>query len=115
MEVERKKKLKTKKIIFRVTREMWEFLNDFARSLGTTPSELLRTVVTEYFLAYYTENYKFNYKEMKERFLKMYSEQNSFGSEKYYNENREEHSGDEGIKERDGSGIKEVIQRPDKH
>lgn len=85
-------KIKDKKLIFRLSAPMYDFIREFAKMLRIRPSELMRTIVTEYFMAYYTENYKYTYKEMRDRFMSMFPE--SFETVHDKDDGKEDHSED---------------------
>ena len=89
-------RIKDKKLIFRLSAEMYDFIREFSKMLGVRPSELMRTVVTEYFMAYYTENYKFGYKEMRDRFMSLFPD--SFDPVKDKN-SRHEHNSNDSVQE----------------
>lgn len=64
--------VKSKKIIFRVKPEMFEFVKDFSASVKMETSELMRTIVEHYFLMYFSNsNRTATYDDLKCQFLEM--------------------------------------------
>jgi len=60
---------KSKKIIFRVNPELHQFINEFSRHKGMTPSEMCRNIINYWYMAYFTGNLKLNYDDLKNKFL----------------------------------------------
>jgi len=63
-------KVKTKKIIFRCEKNLYEFLRDFARMHGQTMSELIRDVLKYYHMGLLIGDFSKSYAELKSDFLK---------------------------------------------
>jgi len=61
--------VKNKKIIFRVSGEMFNFLQEFSTSVKMERSELMRKIVEHYFLMYFSDSNIQTYEELKTRFL----------------------------------------------
>jgi hypothetical protein len=63
--------MKTSRIIFRVDKDIDNFLTKVAYSLGTTKSNLIRRIIIHYFMAYFSENkVLLPYDELKKEFFK---------------------------------------------
>jgi hypothetical protein len=60
---------KTKKIIFRVNEDLYEFITKFAHDKGMTISDLSRNILSYWFMSFYTGDLKLNYDSLKEKFL----------------------------------------------
>jgi hypothetical protein len=65
---------KTQKIIFRVNSDLKEFMEEFARRRGMTISDLARSVLSYWFLSFYTGDLKINYDDLKSKFLNIMNE-----------------------------------------
>jgi len=61
--------VKSKKVIFRVSEEMFSFLQEFSQSVRMERSELMRKIVEHYFLMYFSDSNTDTYEELKGRFL----------------------------------------------
>lgn len=61
--------VKSKKIIFRVKPDFFNFVNEFAKSVKMERSELMRKIVEHYFLMYFSNNQTSTYEELKDKFL----------------------------------------------
>lgn len=62
---------KSKKIIFRVKPQMFEFLGEFAQAVRMEKSELMRRMIEHYFLLYFNNKQVSTYEELKCQFLEM--------------------------------------------
>ena len=61
--------VKSKKVIFRVSEEMFSFLQEFSKSVRMERSELMRKIVEHYFLMYFSDANIDTYEELKSKFL----------------------------------------------
>ena len=61
--------VKTKKIIFRVNEDLYDFIVGFSRSRGMTVSEMSRNILSYWFMSFYTGDLKLNYDSLKDKFL----------------------------------------------
>lgn len=59
---------KSKKVIFRLQPEMYEFVHDFAKEKGLTVSEMCRNIMNYWYMAYFTGDLKINYEKLKNKF-----------------------------------------------
>ncbi len=63
--------VKSKKIIFRVKPELFDFVTEFSRAVKMEKSELMRRMIEHYFLMYFSNNQTATYEDLKTQFLKI--------------------------------------------
>jgi hypothetical protein len=60
---------KNKKVIFRVNEKLYTFISDFSRSNGLEISELMRNIVTYFFMSWIMGDIKKPYNQLREEFI----------------------------------------------
>ena len=60
---------KSKKIIFRINPELHDFIIQFSKYKGMTPSEMCRNIINYWFMAYFTGDLELQYDKLKEKFI----------------------------------------------
>ena len=63
-------KQKTKKIIFRCEKNLYDFLKEFASMHGLTMSEVIRNILIYFSMAFFAGEIRTPYNEIKKKFLK---------------------------------------------
>jgi uncharacterized protein YjaG (DUF416 family) len=61
--------IKTEKVLFRVNKDLHDFMISFAHQKGMTTSELCRNILNYWFMSYFTGDLRINYDSLKEKFL----------------------------------------------